>query len=281
MCGGADMALIKCPECEKEISDKSEKCIGCGFPIKDFLRNQEEERTKKELETLEESEVNKKKELISDKRNVSIKHKEKIIEIYDYKLKLRFAGIGTIEDYIWNFTLEYFAISMGMSVGLAINNVSKEYTSGIVDITCNGELKEKLILFKEVMNNNGLYSGRSRIDFLYKPSEVDKRLRTKRIETSKEIAREKNISNDENFNGVYRSRLGKLEEVYCPRCGSDNCSHYQEQKIVPGKTKTRYTANLNPLKPFTLVNKKERVVRKDEIVTESKFLCNSCGMIFR
>lgn len=28
------MALIKCPECNKEISDKSEKCINCGFPIR-------------------------------------------------------------------------------------------------------------------------------------------------------------------------------------------------------------------------------------------------------
>ena len=25
--------LIKCPECGKEISDKSEKCIHCGFPL--------------------------------------------------------------------------------------------------------------------------------------------------------------------------------------------------------------------------------------------------------
>jgi antitoxin component YwqK of YwqJK toxin-antitoxin module len=28
------MALINCSECNKEISDTSEKCIGCGFPIK-------------------------------------------------------------------------------------------------------------------------------------------------------------------------------------------------------------------------------------------------------
>ena len=27
------MALIKCPECEKDISDKSLVCIHCGFPI--------------------------------------------------------------------------------------------------------------------------------------------------------------------------------------------------------------------------------------------------------
>ena len=27
------MALIKCPECGKEISDKSKQCIHCGFPL--------------------------------------------------------------------------------------------------------------------------------------------------------------------------------------------------------------------------------------------------------
>lgn len=28
------MALIKCPECGKEISDKAQKCIHCGYPLK-------------------------------------------------------------------------------------------------------------------------------------------------------------------------------------------------------------------------------------------------------
>ena len=28
------MALIKCPECEAEISDTSDVCVNCGFPIK-------------------------------------------------------------------------------------------------------------------------------------------------------------------------------------------------------------------------------------------------------
>lgn len=27
------MALIKCPECKREISDKSKQCIHCGFPL--------------------------------------------------------------------------------------------------------------------------------------------------------------------------------------------------------------------------------------------------------
>ena len=87
--------------------------------------------------------------------------------------------------------------------------------------------------------------------------------------------------NDKKFKGVYRSTLlHGLQEVYCPRCGSEDCSHYKEQKIIPGKTKTRYSANLNPLKPFTLVNKKEKVIRKEEVVTEDKFMCNKCGKIF-
>lgn len=83
------------------------------------------------------------------------------------------------------------------------------------------------------------------------------------------------------FSGVYRySLFGKKTEVYCPRCGSENCFIYREQTVIPEKTKTRYTMNLNPLKPFTILNKKEKVVRKERTITESKFMCNDCGKIF-
>lgn len=30
------MALIKCPECNKEISDKAKSCINCGYPLEEF-----------------------------------------------------------------------------------------------------------------------------------------------------------------------------------------------------------------------------------------------------
>lgn len=83
------------------------------------------------------------------------------------------------------------------------------------------------------------------------------------------------------FEGVYRHTLfGGLQEVRCPICRSEDCSHYQEQKIRPGKTKTTYSLNLNPLKPFTVVNKKEKVKRKEKVITEDKFICNKCGHIF-
>ena len=34
------MALVKCPECGREVSEFSENCIGCGYPISKFLTKQ-------------------------------------------------------------------------------------------------------------------------------------------------------------------------------------------------------------------------------------------------
>lgn len=34
-----EMALIKCPECGKEISDKSKQCIHCGYPLDELKIN--------------------------------------------------------------------------------------------------------------------------------------------------------------------------------------------------------------------------------------------------
>lgn len=42
------MAIIKCPECGKEISDKAEKCIHCGYPLYvDISEKTEEEKENK------------------------------------------------------------------------------------------------------------------------------------------------------------------------------------------------------------------------------------------
>lgn len=43
------MALIKCPECGKEISDKSSACINCGFPLSELANMQVEEKPSKEV----------------------------------------------------------------------------------------------------------------------------------------------------------------------------------------------------------------------------------------
>ena len=68
----------------------------------------------------------------------------------------------------------------------------------------------------------------------------------------------------------------------CPNCGSKRFHAFVEQEVVSeGKVKTSYSANLNPLKPFTLVNKKEKVVRQPITRNVSKFVCDDCGNIFR
>ena len=43
------MALIKCPECGKEISDKAESCIYCGYPLKENKVIQPVQEEKKPL----------------------------------------------------------------------------------------------------------------------------------------------------------------------------------------------------------------------------------------
>ena len=70
----------------------------------------------------------------------------------------------------------------------------------------------------------------------------------------------------------------------CPYCGSTHFQ-YAGQQIYgarPEKTKTRYTANLNPLRPFTLVNKKEKVVKKARSgYAVDEVICLNCGNRFR
>lgn len=162
------MGLIECPECGKEISDRANFCIGCGFPIKEYLVDEEK------------------------------KEKEKAL---------------------------YFCPQCRTQ-----NEIGYDYC-----INCGNRLTPYYKTLKQ---------------------------------------------NEHKFNGVYKFTPYGKQEVYCPRCGSEDCSHHRQQTVLPGKTKTRYTANLNPLRPFTIMNKKEKVVKKDRVVTDNWFVCNKCGYMF-
>lgn len=87
-------------------------------------------------------------------------------------------------------------------------------------------------------------------------------------------------SSNSNGNTTYNEQGQKC----CPYCGSTHFQ-YASQQIYgarPEKTKTRYTANLNPLRPFTLVNKKEKVVKKARSgYAVDEFICLNCGNRFR
>lgn len=43
------MALIKCPECGKEISDSADVCPNCGFSIKSYIQTMEAEQAEIKL----------------------------------------------------------------------------------------------------------------------------------------------------------------------------------------------------------------------------------------
>lgn len=191
------MALIKCPECGKEISDKAVACPHCGCPSSVWSNSND----------------------LKDDSEITTESNED-------------------EDF-WVID-ELFKQTPGNEVAI-IKHYREKTGCGLP------EAKEKV---EKYFN---------RISIPRKRTESDEQ---------------------EEFSGIYRYSWGRKERVYCPRCGSSNCSHFTTESVIPGKTKTKYTANLNPFKPFTLVNKKEKVVRKEQTVTENKIICNDCGKIF-
>ena len=68
----------------------------------------------------------------------------------------------------------------------------------------------------------------------------------------------------------------------CPQCGGTNYHAFIDEVVIQeGKVKSRTTVNLNPLRPFTVFNHKEKVVRKPLTKQISKFVCDDCGKIFQ
>ena len=41
------MALINCPECGKQISDRAKTCIFCGYPIQEYMEEQKQKEQEK------------------------------------------------------------------------------------------------------------------------------------------------------------------------------------------------------------------------------------------
>lgn len=71
---------------------------------------------------------------------------------------------------------------------------------------------------------------------------------------------------------------------YCPFCLSTDFQYAGQVTYGArdAKTKTQYSVNLNPLKPFTFVDKKEKVVKKARNgYTHDEFVCLKCGKRFR
>ena len=64
------MALIKCPECGAQISDRARKCPSCGCPIEEILKEmstQDEQKIIKEVDDQKQDRKKKKMVLLSER----------------------------------------------------------------------------------------------------------------------------------------------------------------------------------------------------------------------
>lgn len=52
------MALIKCPECGEQVSDKADVCIHCGYPLKNITENNQQEAFNEENENIHNEKIN-------------------------------------------------------------------------------------------------------------------------------------------------------------------------------------------------------------------------------
>ena len=69
---------------------------------------------------------------------------------------------------------------------------------------------------------------------------------------------------------------------YCPKCLGTNWQFLGEEIVgaTPDIRKVEISRNINPLKPFTKTNVRERVIPGYEGEKHSRFLCLQCGNIF-
>ena len=70
------MALIKCVECGKEISDKAPYCPNCGCPMSPIIENTNETIPKKDLIEQSESKMLQNKEINNSAEKVSDQEQE-------------------------------------------------------------------------------------------------------------------------------------------------------------------------------------------------------------
>ena len=239
------MALIMCPECNNQISDKAKVCIHCGFPLEDYVKTEDTTQEKAKLDE-------------NEKAKYWCRHCYRQNEIgQDY---CAYCGERLTPLY------EKEKISINNPSNSVVNNGEKESfqtsTPNSAEKKDSKIIMEGLLLLFMALGSLLLkvYFGAIFFGFLaymclfYKPS--------KKTNT---------ITNNNNY-----------KKKCCPRCGGTNFHAYVEDIVLrPEKVKSTTSLNLNPLKPFTIYNHKNKVVREAVTMQTSKFICDDCGKIFQ
>lgn len=227
------MALIKCSECGREISDKAQFCPGCGCPSSEWRKN--------------------------------IENSERNYVIGKYGLRIEKAN-GRFAVF------ENDCIKCDCSDSVPyISNILHEreediysfWTPGINPVTKfipENEDEKKVfqqLFFEEIQNY-----------LIGNKEKFQRKMLEPKIEIQPTIQKEPEIS-------PYALR--------CPSCKSINLQVVSQEirGARDAKTKITTSLNLNPLKPFTLLNHKEKVVKKArEGSIYIKWRCADCGHMF-
>lgn len=181
------MALIKCPECGKEVSDKANVCLNCGYSIREYVEN-----------------IRKKE--VYQKRIDSIKIPEKPKRENSWFIFMGICIIGALSGIISesdnDFTI--FLYSFTLFFGVVFSIGVREYNYRV-----------RMKKYKLAIDNPELY----RITILQEQEEKDKKLikcpncgsaNTKKISATSRVVSTTMI-------GLASSKLGKQFE--CKNCG--------------------------------------------------------------
>lgn len=235
------MALIQCPECGRKVSDKAKACPGCGYPISELFV--------KNNDTQNNSVAPDGEEVNEQAACPKCGHINEEGALFCEKCSYRLTPVVKKSDYESSATEQ------------------AQLKTIILEIVHKYPQSEKVKMIRELRERTGmdLKDATDTIDGYLnslKPFKIERTVQPP-------------INNTVNTNNPYALR--------CPKCGSINLQ-FIGQNIYgarDAKTKTTTSLNLNPLRPFTVFNHKEKVVKKAKSGTSyDRWHCADCGYIF-
>lgn len=227
------MALIKCPECGKEISNKAKTCIHCGYPIDEFMDLEDKITKAVEMELEPIPDWNSADDIFLECKD------GKYIKIENGIMTVDIWGDQKAKDIIYNFSLQYYGVSMGMNVGMSILNASQGFYTGVFDIVTRKRLGD-FNRFKDIMEKYNLFQGRSRFNEIYRQTEEEQKITDVKREEYRKVERAKAEEQAEQKRVYQERKLAEQQEkIYrnmakCPRCGSTSIS-YDTKKLSLGR----------------------------------------------
>lgn len=236
------MALIQCPECGREVSDKAKACPGCGYPIAELFVNVDAAKSDPAVDECK----------IENTQNICPKcgHINEEDALFCEKCSYRLTPVVKKADY-----------ESSASERAQLKTI-------LLEIVHKYPQHEKVKMIRELRERTGmdLKEAKDTIDGYFNSQKPIKIERTSQPQPINTVSK----------NNTYALR--------CPKCGSIHLEFIGQEVLGArdAKIKTTTSLNLNPLKPFTVFNHKQKVVKKAKSGTSyDRWHCAGCGYIFQ